>query len=88
METLETQNSDQKDFQEVSVWSAKIALEDAYKAGQGNAAPKGFAEKIAKEYLRIPTLQQQHNDDKDFHEVSVWGTKAALEAAYKAGGGK
>lgn len=88
MQTLETQNSDQDDFHEVSVWSVKTALEDAYKAGNGNIAPQGLAEKIAKEHLRIPTLKQQRNDDKDFHEVSVWSTKAALEAAYKAGGGK
>ena len=88
MGTLETQFNDEKDFQSVSVWSAKIALEDAYKAGKGNMAPQGLAAKIAKEHLRIPTLKQQHNDDKDFHEVSVWATKAALEAAYKAGGGK
>lgn len=42
-------------------------------------------ESIAKEHLRIDTLEAQNSDSLDFHEVSVWGLKAALEQAYKAG---
>lgn len=42
-------------------------------------------EKIAAEILRIETLETRNMDELDFHEVSVWGIKAALEAAYEAG---
>jgi hypothetical protein len=42
-------------------------------------------ETIAREVLRIDTLQSQNYDSLDFHEVSVWGLKKALEAAYEAG---
>lgn len=40
---------------------------------------------IAKEHCNVETLETQHSDGLDFHDVSVWGLKAALEAAYKAG---
>lgn len=41
--------------------------------------------KIAHEKLDIPTLELRNMDDLDFHEVSVWGLKDALIAAYEAG---
>lgn len=34
IETLEARNSDRLDFYEVSVWSIKKALEQAYEAGR------------------------------------------------------
>ena len=40
---------------------------------------------IARTALDIETLETQRSDRLDFHEVSVWGLKAALEAAYQAG---
>lgn len=40
---------------------------------------------IAKKYLRIETLERRNRDCLDFHDVSVSGIKAALEAAYEAG---
>ena len=40
---------------------------------------------IAKEHLFIETLETQHNDRLDFHDVSVWAVKSAMEAAYAAG---
>lgn len=40
---------------------------------------------IAAKHLRIETLEERKSDRLDFHEVSVWGVKAALEAAYAAG---
>lgn len=40
---------------------------------------------IAKEHLRIETLEPRLSDSLDVHDVSVWGVHAALEAAYKAG---
>jgi hypothetical protein len=40
---------------------------------------------IAREHLRIETLETRRSDSLDFHDVSVWGVRDALEAAYKAG---
>ncbi len=40
---------------------------------------------IAREHLGIPTLEVRNSDSLDFHEVSVWGVKAALTAAYRTG---
>ena len=40
---------------------------------------------IAKEHLCIETLETRRSDSLDFHDVSVRGVCAALEAAYKAG---
>jgi hypothetical protein len=40
---------------------------------------------IAKSYLGIKTLEIQNSDSLDFHSLSVWNLKAALEAAWKAG---
>lgn len=42
-------------------------------------------EKIALDHLFIETLQTRNRDALDFHDVSVWAIKSALEAAYKAG---
>jgi hypothetical protein len=40
---------------------------------------------IAKKYFNVETLEKRKMDRLDFHEVSVWSMKSALEAAYKAG---
>lgn len=40
---------------------------------------------IAQEHLGIPTLEVRNSDSLDFHEVSVWGIRASLTAAYNAG---
>lgn len=37
LDTLTTRNSDELDFNELSVWQVKNALEAAYKAGQSEA---------------------------------------------------
>ena len=42
-------------------------------------------ERIANEHLYIETLETQHRDRLDFHEVAVWGIKCALAAAYAEG---
>lgn len=42
-------------------------------------------ESIALDHLFIETLQTRHRDSLDFHDVSVWGVKAALQAAFEAG---
>ena len=41
--------------------------------------------KIALDHLFIDTLETRNSDRLDFHEVSVWGVKSALMAAYEAG---
>ena len=42
-------------------------------------------EGIAANHLDIETLATRNADSLDFHDVSVWGVRAALEAAYRAG---
>jgi len=41
--------------------------------------------RIAQEHLFIDTLKTRKSDSLDFHDVSVWGVKEALIAAYQAG---
>lgn len=48
-------------------------------------APDNLMAGIAQKHLFIETLEERKSDSLDFHEVSVWGVKAALEAAYAAG---
>lgn len=40
---------------------------------------------IAAEHLYIDTLNTRNSDRLDFHEVSVWNLKSALQAAFDAG---
>lgn len=40
---------------------------------------------IAKKHLAIDTLETRNADSLDFKEVSVWGVKEALIAAFEAG---
>lgn len=42
-------------------------------------------ERIARETMSIETLKTRNSDSLDFHEVSVWRLKEALNAAYQAG---
>ena len=42
-------------------------------------------QQIALDHLSVDTLQTRNSDRLDFHEVSVWGIKAALQAAFDAG---
>ncbi len=44
-----------------------------------------YAAKIAKEILDLETLEARNMDGLDFHELSVWEIREALEAAYNAG---
>jgi len=43
------------------------------------------AREIARDVLEIETLDERKSDRLDFHEVSVWQLRAALNAAYAAG---
>lgn len=42
-------------------------------------------ERLARKHLLIPSLAERKSDGLDFHDVSVWGVKAALQAAFEAG---
>lgn len=42
-------------------------------------------EKIAREILRLETLETRKSDSLDFHDMAVWTIRDALEAAYNAG---
>lgn len=50
-----------------------------------NAAVNAALERIAREHLGIETLETRKSDGLDFHEVSVWQLKAALDAAFALG---
>ena len=41
--------------------------------------------RIALDHLFVDTLETRKSDRLDFHEVSVWGIKTALQAAFDAG---
>lgn len=42
-------------------------------------------ESIARQYLNFENLETRSIDSLDFREVSAWGVKAALQAAFEAG---
>lgn len=42
-------------------------------------------EAIARQHLSIETLEARNHDSLDFHTVSVWEVRKALDAAYEAG---
>ncbi|MCL5884722.1 MAG: hypothetical protein M1377_05195, partial [Deltaproteobacteria bacterium] len=48
-------------------------------------ANEQIIQKIAADLLSIDTLETRNSDSLDFHEVSVWGIKAALKAAFDVG---
>ncbi len=50
-----------------------------------NTDPADLLAAIAQKHLFIKTLETRNSDGLDFHEVSVWGVHAGLEAAYAAG---
>lgn len=41
--------------------------------------------RIAQQHLFIETLERRNADSLDFHDVSCWGVRDALEVAYAAG---
>ncbi|WP_288132143.1 hypothetical protein [Accumulibacter sp.] len=52
---------------------------------QADKALETLFQQIALDHLFIETLETRNSDRMDFHEVSVWGVKSALMAAYEAG---
>jgi hypothetical protein len=41
--------------------------------------------RIARETLRLETLETRNSDSLDFHDLATWAIREALEAAYEAG---
>ena len=52
---------------------------------QTDKALENLLQQIALNHLFIDNLETRNSDRLDFHEVSVWGVKSALIAAYEAG---
>lgn len=52
---------------------------------QTDEALENLLQQIALDHLFIDNLETRNSDRLDFHEVSVWGVKSALIAAYEAG---
>ena len=50
-----------------------------------NSARDQQLQQIALNHLSIATLETRRSDSLDFHDVSVWGVKSALQAAFDAG---
>jgi hypothetical protein len=42
-------------------------------------------QQIALDHLFVATLETRRSDSLDFHDVSVWAIKTALQAAFEAG---
>jgi Family of unknown function (DUF6900) len=42
-------------------------------------------EAIARRHLHVVTLETRNSDALDFHDLSIWQLRRALEAAYNAG---
>ncbi len=40
---------------------------------------------IAKKHLSLETLETKKSDSLDFHDITVWAIKDALQEAYEAG---
>ena len=54
-------------------------------AAMDNQARDQQLQTIATDHLFIATLETRNSDRLDFHDVSVWAVKAALQAAFEAG---
>ena len=54
-------------------------------AAMNNQARDQQLLQIATDHLLIETLETRNSDRLDFHDVSVWAVKAALQAAFEAG---
>ena len=50
-----------------------------------NDAKLSLFNDIVREALSIPTLKIRNSDRLDFHDVSVWSVREALDMAYEAG---
>ena len=61
-------------------------MKKTIKSAQPTKSAKAAAiEAIARDILRIETLEERKSDELDFYDRAVWTIEAALEAAYEAG---
>ena len=54
-------------------------------AAPAKAPNEALLMEIAAKHFHIETLETRNSDGLDFHDVSVWSIRAALEAAFAAG---
>jgi hypothetical protein len=54
-------------------------------ATPANAPSEALLLEIAINHFFVETLETRNSDSLDFHEVSVWAIRSALEAAFAAG---
>jgi hypothetical protein len=75
----------------VSVWQYTHAPSEGDETSGGekmntrNTELENTLAQIAATHCNVKTLKTRHSDSLDFIEVSVWGLKAALEAAFAEG---
>jgi len=58
---------------------------DRMAAGLTQATVIAQLEEIALAHCDVETLEKRWSDSLDFHDISVWGLRSALEAAYRLG---
>lgn len=59
--------------------------DDPNLAGHVTAAAEASITKIARQILRLETLETRNSDALDFREMAVWAIREALLEAYEAG---
>jgi hypothetical protein len=73
-----------------AIASGELTISQPTKTAKGKEAAmcesiEAQLTEFAERQLNIPTLKSRNSDSLDFHNVSVWAVKEALENAYKAG---
>jgi hypothetical protein len=66
-------------------WVGFEATKKVHEIAINDATAEQQLMQIARQHLQTSTLETRHSDQLDFHEVSVWGIKSALQAAFEAG---
>ena len=72
-------------FYDILLTSSPLSEKEIYDFELSFLDKNSILEKIAFTNFDIETLETRMSDGLDFHEVSVWGLKQALEEAYAAG---
>jgi len=62
-----------------------IAQDQSNAANRVNADLLSMLARIALQHLGVETLEVQHSDRLDFHDLPVWMIEDALRAAFEAG---
>ena len=62
-----------------------VEVQEGMDKTRGEKSIDEILQKIAADHLSIDTLETRNSDNLDFHEVSVWSIKSALQAAFDAG---